>query len=142
VGGKAIPLYVEVLVVADYSAYLDHQTFAASTDPTTVLQQMRVYYAHLISGVGDRFRNSFASDPDLNLVITVKNFLIASTLNSGWQWSDPAYVGDSKLNILYDKTALASFSSFLAGQIPYQFDVAFGFFEYALFFLKKLINKI
>jgi hypothetical protein len=129
VNGNPIPLFVEILVVADSSIYEDHKTFAGSTDPHTVLIQMRVYFAHLISGVNERFKNSLANDPDLKIMVVAKNFLFLRN-QSDSQWSNPVYVGDSAAGVVFDQSALNSFNVFMnARRFPFAFDLAIGFFK-------------
>lgn len=49
--GQPFDLYVEVLVVTDYTIYEDHQNFAQTTDQNLVFLYMRTYFAHYINGV-------------------------------------------------------------------------------------------
>lgn len=72
--GQPFKLYVEVLVVTDHSIYEDHQRYARSNDSNIVFLHMRTYFAHFINEVNQRFKNSFANDPDLRIAIRLKNF--------------------------------------------------------------------
>ncbi len=48
---KPIDLYVEKLVVADYSVFQSHQIYANTTNTDLVLLHMRIYFSHVIYGV-------------------------------------------------------------------------------------------
>ena len=48
---EPINLYVETLIVTDYSVFKSHQDFCKTTDTSKIFQHMRVYFTHLINGV-------------------------------------------------------------------------------------------
>jgi hypothetical protein len=75
VNGQPINLYVEALVVTDTSIYDDHSRFLNTTDQILIFTHMRMYFAHLIKGVNQRFSNTFANDPDLRINVVLRNFL-------------------------------------------------------------------
>lgn len=49
--GEPVQLYVETLIVTDYSVYNDHQRITKSTDQNVVFQHMKLYFSHVINGV-------------------------------------------------------------------------------------------
>lgn len=49
--GQPFSLYVEVLIVTDYSIYLDHKKYSLSDDKNLILLHMRTYFAHYINEV-------------------------------------------------------------------------------------------
>jgi hypothetical protein len=130
VNGSPLTLYVEILVVADSSIYEDHKLFADSTDPAIVRSQMRIYYSHVINGVNERFKNSFAHDPDLKIMVVCKNFLFIQNK------SDYSLRTGNSSSCMHDKSALDRFSQFMSlKSFPFQFDLAIGFFKYRKIFL-------
>lgn len=50
--GQPISLNVELLVVTDLSIYNEHVRYAGTTNQNLVFLHMKIYYAHLIHGVG------------------------------------------------------------------------------------------
>ena len=96
-------IFTEVLVVADVTVYNDNAIAANSTDPSTVYQFMAIFFGHVLNGVNLvfswvvkfskyrslygllyllkvnlRFINSFGNDPDINIVVKLKNLLFLS----------------------------------------------------------------
>lgn len=51
VNGQPLDLYVEVLIVADYSVLQKHRLIINSNDDNVVMQNMKIYFIHLINGV-------------------------------------------------------------------------------------------
>lgn len=49
--GQPFNLYVEVLIVTDYTIYEDHQNYAQTNDQNLVFLYMRIYFAHYINEV-------------------------------------------------------------------------------------------
>lgn len=49
--GQPFDLYVEVLVVTDYSIYQDNIEYAQTSDVNLVFLYMKTYFAHYINGV-------------------------------------------------------------------------------------------
>ena len=72
---QPIPLYVEVLLVADLSVFNDHKQFAGTNDTNQVFMHMKIYYAHLMNGVNQRYVNSFSTDPDMRIYVKLTNYL-------------------------------------------------------------------
>jgi hypothetical protein len=72
---EPVKLYVKLLVVTDPTVFYDHQRFAQTTNTDLVFLHMKIYFAHLINSVNQRFLQSFRNDPDLNLTIKLQNFL-------------------------------------------------------------------
>lgn len=96
-------MFVEVLVVTDTDTLTFFNSFLGSdANATAYYQAIRVYYSHLIGGVrifdilferlvsfclkqvNQRFQNSFGTDPDLNLMVVLKNYLFITVSNT-WQ---------------------------------------------------------
>ena len=46
-----ISLYIELLLVLDSSIYVDHQRYAQTSDMSTTLYNMRIYFVHYINSV-------------------------------------------------------------------------------------------
>lgn len=67
---------VETLVVVDTSIYEDHKNYLAVTNQQTILDHIRIYYAHTMNGVNDKYQNSFINDPDLKINIKLVHLLI------------------------------------------------------------------
>lgn len=49
--GQPFDLYLEVLVVTDYTIFVDHKEYAQTDDVSLVFLYMRTYFAHYINGV-------------------------------------------------------------------------------------------
>ena len=74
--GKPVDTYVETLVVTDQTIYNDMKAFVNSTNNNIILQNIRIYFAHVFNGINQRYQNSFSNDPDLNLNVVLQNILI------------------------------------------------------------------
>ena len=48
---QTVSLYIETLLVTDYSIYLDHQRYANTTNQDLVLLHMRIYFSHVFNAV-------------------------------------------------------------------------------------------
>ena len=75
VAGQPLSLYVETLSVTDESIYNKHKILSGSSNQNVIFEHMRIYYAHSFNGVNQRYANSFATDPDLKILIKLTNFL-------------------------------------------------------------------
>ena len=75
VNGQPITLYVELLLVTDYSIYVKMQTFSGLTAQNDTFSFMHIYYTHLINAVNQRFATSLATDADLRIIIKITKFL-------------------------------------------------------------------
>ena len=73
--GLPFKLYLEVLVVTDYTIYDDFTRYAQTNNTDLVFLYMKNYFAHYINEVNQRFQNSFGNDPDVRLTIQLKNYL-------------------------------------------------------------------
>lgn len=75
VNGQPITLYVELLLVTDFSIYAKMQAFSGLTAQNDTFSFMRIYYTHLINAVNQRFATSLATDADLRIIIKITKFL-------------------------------------------------------------------
>ena len=72
---KPLSLYVEKLIVTDPSVYADHQRFANTTNQDLVFLHMKIYFAHYIAIINQKFVKTFKNDPDLKIYVQLKNLL-------------------------------------------------------------------
>lgn len=68
---------VETLVVLDISIYNYYKHLVQSDDLSIILENIRVYYAHIINSVDNKFQNSLSNDPDIRINIKLTNILVA-----------------------------------------------------------------
>lgn len=73
--GQKDQYYVELLLVLDPSIYELHRRFYQINDSSKIMSYMRLYYAHLIRGVSDRYEYSFRNDTNTSLTICLTNLL-------------------------------------------------------------------
>lgn len=81
VNGEPVVADVETLVVVDVSIYEDHKEYLKTTDQERILDHIRLYYAHTMNGVNDKYQNSLADDPDLRINIKLVHLLILTVFN-------------------------------------------------------------
>ncbi|RNA12759.1 A disintegrin and metallo ase with thrombospondin motifs 3-like [Brachionus plicatilis] len=133
--GQPINLYVELLVVTDSSVYDYHRRFIGTDDQSLIFSQMRIYYAHLINGINQRYTNSLMNDPDLKIFIVLKNYLFL-TNPADQTWLDVENVGDSNFStyegkevVITDKT-LTAFTNFMNSKtFQFTYDHAVALFN-------------
>ena len=131
--GVPFDLYVETLVVTDYTVFDDHKIRAGSTDSNKVMSHMRVYFAHLFNGIAQRYLNS--ADSDLRIFVKLSNYLFLNNLTeSNWTSStlygvpgNPTYDGKEVVNSELVLGALKDYINSLS--LSFSFDHAIGFFK-------------
>lgn len=74
--GQPIVADVETLVVIDPTVYQDHKKLLNSSDDSKIFEHIRVYYAHTMNGVNEKYQNSLKTDPDLRINIKLVHVLI------------------------------------------------------------------
>ncbi|RNA04998.1 A disintegrin and metallo ase with thrombospondin motifs 3-like [Brachionus plicatilis] len=139
VDGEPIVADVETLVVIDPSIYEDHKEFLQTNDQEIIFDHIRLYYAHTMNGVNDKYQNSMTTDPDLRISIKLVHILILTDPDVA-TWTRADIVGDTDVThyngrqvVLADET-LNEFGNFLQGlTIDFDYDHAVGVFNKDLF---------
>lgn len=130
--GVPFELYMELMIIADYSIYQDHSRIAQSSDQNLVFLHMKAYFAHYVNGVNQRFQTSLSTDPDFRLTIKLKDYLFFQTESSS-TWTStqlhgvpgvPTFEGRSVVSASSVYSALISFGNSLS---DFTFDHAIGF---------------
>ena len=67
---------VETLVVIDHSIYDEHKKYLETDNEEQILNHIRLYYIHSMSGVNDKYQNSLENDPELRINIKLVHILI------------------------------------------------------------------
>ncbi|CAF0922549.1 unnamed protein product, partial [Brachionus calyciflorus] len=133
--GEPLYLFVELLVVTDSTVFQYHKNFMGSSDQNLIFSQMRIYYAHLINGINQRFTNSLVTDPDLRIFIVLKNFLFLTNaqdltwlnINNVGEPGYPTY--ENKEVVLTGKT-LNAFTTFMNSKnFEFTYDHAVALFN-------------
>lgn len=62
----------------DISVYNYYKNLVQSSDLNLILENIRVYYAHVINSVNQKYQNSLSNDPDIRINIRLTNILVAS----------------------------------------------------------------
>jgi hypothetical protein len=100
VNGAPLQATVETLAVVDYSNFVQHSGYANTSNTSTIILNMRIYFSHLIYAVcmpcrsgsylpdvfilvfffkaNLRYYNSMRNDPDLRINLTLKAIMIAT----------------------------------------------------------------
>ncbi|RNA00332.1 A disintegrin and metallo ase with thrombospondin motifs 1, partial [Brachionus plicatilis] len=139
VDGEPIVADVETLVVIDPSIYEDHKEFLQTNDQEIIFDHIRLYYAHTMNGVNDKYQSSMTTDPDLRISIKLVHILILTDPDVA-TWTRADIVGDTDVShyngrqvVLADET-LNEFGNFLQGlTIDFDYDHAVGVFNKDLF---------
>ncbi|RNA34108.1 ADAM family mig-17-like [Brachionus plicatilis] len=130
-GGPLI-INVETLAVLDISIFNYYKNLIQSNDLSLILEHIRVYYAHVINSVNQKFQNSLATDPDLRINVRLTNILVASNAKESI-WTDRSHVGDPSFPIYGNREviiigkALSKLGSYLNSlELNFEFDHAVG----------------
>ena len=131
--GVPFDLYVETLVVTDYTIFNDHKVLAGSSDSNQVMTHMRVYFGHLFNGIAQRYLNS--ADSDLRIFVKLSNYLFLNTeAESNWTSSslhgvpgNPTYNGKEVVDSGLVLSALKDYLNSLT--FAFSYDHAAGFFK-------------
>ena len=73
--GKLTNLFVELLVVADKTIFDNHKRFIQSENLESIVVHMKIYYAHFVNMINQRFQNSLIADANLKVQIKLVNFV-------------------------------------------------------------------
>ena len=72
--------YVELLLVLDKSIFDSHRQFYQTNDSNTIMAYMRLYFAHLVRGVNDRYVYSLRNDTNLSINIYLTNIMLITNV--------------------------------------------------------------
>jgi len=104
-----------------------------------LLEYIKIYYSHIVTGIDLRYVNSFVNDPDMTISVKLANILVYTDPNDT-PWTNSTAIGPPGIPIWNGKgtvmttTCTSSFISTMNNRtFPFSYDHAVAIMEYMEF---------